>query len=107
MATNILDTIDLHRIGELLQQARKKCGMTQSEAAQVIDAVRTTVVAIEKGERRLKPAELIKLARAYGRASLMSSFSQVLLRSPLKFSSERYISAMKGKKQKLSLSFCA
>jgi Zn-dependent peptidase ImmA (M78 family)/DNA-binding XRE family transcriptional regulator len=74
VATNILETIDIHRLGELLQQARKKCGMTQSEAAQVIDAVRTTVVAIEKGERRLKPTELIKLARAYGRA--ISDFVQ-------------------------------
>jgi Zn-dependent peptidase ImmA (M78 family)/DNA-binding XRE family transcriptional regulator len=65
MATNILDTIDLHKLGELLQQARKKCGMTQAEAAQVLGAARTTIVAIEKGERRLKPNELIKLARAY------------------------------------------
>jgi Zn-dependent peptidase ImmA (M78 family)/DNA-binding XRE family transcriptional regulator len=68
MATNILDNIDLRRFGELLQQARKKCGMTQADAAKVIDAARTTIVAIEKGERRLKPNELIKLARAYGRA---------------------------------------
>lgn len=74
MAINILETIDIHRLGELLQQARKKCGMTQSDAAQVIDAVRTTVVAIEKGERRLKPTELIKLARAYGRS--ISDFVQ-------------------------------
>ncbi len=68
MATNILDNIDLRKLGELLQQARKKCGMTQADAAKVIDAARTTIVAIEKGERRLKPNELIKLARAYGRA---------------------------------------
>lgn len=68
MATNILDNIDLRYLGELLQQARKKCGMTQADAAKVIDAARTTIVAIEKGERRLKPNELIKLARAYGRA---------------------------------------
>ncbi len=67
MATNILDNIDLRNLGELLQQARKKCGMTQADAAQVIDTARTTIVAIEKGERRLKPNELIKLARAYGR----------------------------------------
>lgn len=65
---NILDNIDMHRLGELLQQARKKCGMTQADAAKVIDAARTTMVAIEKGERRIKPTELIKLARAYGRA---------------------------------------
>jgi len=68
MATNILDNIDLRRLGQLLEQARKKCGMTQADAAKVIDAARTTMVAIEKGERRLKPTELIKLARAYGRS---------------------------------------
>ncbi len=74
MATNILDNIDLSRLGELLQQARKKCAMTQADAAKVIDAARTTIIAIEKGERRLKPSELIKLARAYGRA--VSDFVQ-------------------------------
>ncbi|NJM77113.1 MAG: ImmA/IrrE family metallo-endopeptidase [Acaryochloridaceae cyanobacterium RU_4_10] len=74
MATNILETIDLNHLGELLQQARKKCGMTQADAASVIDAVRTTIVAIEKGERRLKPTELIKLARAYGKT--VSDFVQ-------------------------------
>src|SRR5919202_832313 len=68
MATNILDNIDLRTLGQLLEQARKKCGMTQADAATVIDAARTTMVAIEKGERRLKPTELIKLARAYGRS---------------------------------------
>lgn len=68
MATNILDNIDLRTLGQLLEQARKKCGMTQADAAKVIDAARTTMVAIEKGERRLKPTELIKLARAYGRS---------------------------------------
>ncbi|MCU0566168.1 MAG: XRE family transcriptional regulator [Oculatellaceae cyanobacterium Prado106] len=68
MATNVLDQIDLRKLGERLQQARKKSGMTQADAAKVIDAARTTLVAIEKGERRLKPNELIKLARAYGRA---------------------------------------
>ncbi|BAB76830.1 ImmA/IrrE family metallo-endopeptidase [Anabaena sp. FACHB-709] len=66
MATNILDNINLGTLGELLQQARKKCSMTQADAAKVIDAARTTMIAIEKGERRIKPNELIKLARAYG-----------------------------------------
>ncbi|CAD5946894.1 Transcriptional regulator [Planktothrix tepida] len=68
MTVNILDKIDLRQLGERLQQARKKCGMTQADAAQIINAARTTIVAIEKGERRLKPNELIKLARAYGQA---------------------------------------
>ena len=66
MTTNILDNIDLRTLGELLEQARKKCGMTQADAAKEIDVSRTTMVAIEKGERRLKSTELIKLARAYG-----------------------------------------
>ncbi len=68
MTNNILDNIDMRRLGELLQEARNKCGMTQADAAKVINAARTTMVAIEKGERRLKPTELIELARAYGRA---------------------------------------
>uniref|UniRef100_B8HM68 HTH cro/C1-type domain-containing protein n=1 Tax=Cyanothece sp. (strain PCC 7425 / ATCC 29141) TaxID=395961 RepID=B8HM68_CYAP4 len=68
MTTNILDHVDLSQLGERLQQARKQCGMTQADAAEIINAARTTLVAIEKGERRLKPGELIKLARAYGRS---------------------------------------
>lgn len=68
MAPNILDNIDLRTLGKLLQQGRKKCGMTQADAANVINVARTTIVAIEKGERRLKPTELIKIARAYGLA---------------------------------------
>jgi DNA-binding XRE family transcriptional regulator len=68
MTTNILDNIDLRTLGELLQQARKKCNITQTDAAKIIDAARTTMIAIEKGERRIKANELIKLARAYGRS---------------------------------------
>jgi Zn-dependent peptidase ImmA (M78 family)/DNA-binding XRE family transcriptional regulator len=66
MATNVLDNIDPQQLGELLERARKKCGMTQADAAKVIDVSRTTMVAIEKGERRLKASELMLLARAYG-----------------------------------------
>ena len=65
-SNNVLDNIDMRRLGSLLLSARQKCGMTQADAAKVIDAARTTMVAIEKGERRLKASELIKLARAYG-----------------------------------------
>jgi Zn-dependent peptidase ImmA (M78 family)/DNA-binding XRE family transcriptional regulator len=67
MDTNILDTIDTHELGKELQQARIKRGMTQEDAAKVIDVARTTITAIEKGERRIKAGELIKLAQAYGR----------------------------------------
>ncbi|NEO52582.1 MAG: ImmA/IrrE family metallo-endopeptidase [Okeania sp. SIO3B5] len=66
MITNVLDDIDLRQLGERLRELRNKCGMTQESAAKVINAARTTMVAIEKGERRLKATELIKLARTYG-----------------------------------------
>ncbi|GFZ92336.1 XRE family transcriptional regulator [Okeania sp. KiyG1] len=66
LTNNVLDNIDLRHLGEQLQQARNKRNMTQESAAKVINAARTTMVAIEKGERRLKATELIKLARAYG-----------------------------------------
>ena len=65
MFSNVLDNIDLRQIGKQLQQARKARGMTQADAAKVIDVKQSTLVAIEQGERRLKPSELIKLARAY------------------------------------------
>lgn len=67
MNANVLDTIDLRELGKELQRAREKRGMTQQEAAQVIDVARTTLTAIEKGERRIRAGELIALARAYGR----------------------------------------
>jgi Zn-dependent peptidase ImmA (M78 family)/DNA-binding XRE family transcriptional regulator len=67
MESNILDRIDMRQIGRELQDARKHRGMTQEAAAEVLGVARTTITAIEKGERRIKAGELIKLARAYGR----------------------------------------
>ncbi len=66
MNTNILDTIDMRELGKELQQARTKRGLTQEDAATIIDVARTTIIAIEKGDRRIKAEELIKLAHAYG-----------------------------------------
>lgn len=59
--------LDPDEIGQRLQRARKQRGLTQADAAALIDVARTTLVAIEQGKRRIKPDELIKLARAYGR----------------------------------------
>ena len=67
MESNILDSIDMRQIGKALQEARKHRGMTQEAAAEVLGVARTTITAIEKGERRIKAGELIRLARAYGR----------------------------------------
>lgn len=64
---NILDKIDLRQLGERLQRARKRQGLTQEDAARVIDVARTTITAIEKGERRIRATELMRLAEVYGR----------------------------------------
>ena len=66
MDTHFLETVDMQKLGAELQQARKRKGITQADAANLIDASRTTITAIEKGERRIKAPELVKLARAYG-----------------------------------------
>jgi len=61
------ESIDPHPLAEALRKARKDSGLTQADAAEIIGASRTTVTAIEKGERRVKADELIALSRAYGR----------------------------------------
>ena len=48
------------------RRARKRRGLTQEEAARLLQVARTTIVAIEKGERRIKAPELVRLAEAYG-----------------------------------------
>lgn len=55
-----------HEIGERLRLARDDAKLTQAAAAGVINAARTTIVAIEKGQRRVRIDELQKLASAYG-----------------------------------------
>lgn len=67
MSTDILNEMNLQELGSRLLDARRRRGMTQEQAAQIIDVARTTIVAIEKGERKIKSGELIKLAAAYGR----------------------------------------
>jgi Zn-dependent peptidase ImmA (M78 family)/DNA-binding XRE family transcriptional regulator len=64
---NILESLNPNELGRELQNARKKRGLTQEEAAKIIEVARTTLTAIEKGERRVQAHELFKLARAYGR----------------------------------------
>lgn len=68
MDTSILDTIDPHTLGAELKRARRQRKLRQEDAAEIIDVARTTITAIESGERRIRPDELVKLARAYGRA---------------------------------------
>lgn len=68
MQKHILDQIDPKTLGARLMQARKGCGMTQQAVADEMAMARTTLVAIEKGERRVSPEELIALATLYGRS---------------------------------------
>jgi Zn-dependent peptidase ImmA (M78 family)/DNA-binding XRE family transcriptional regulator len=67
MPESVLDNLDPRRLGRDLQSARKQARLTQEDAARLIDVARTTITAIESGERRIKEADLIKLAHAYGR----------------------------------------
>lgn len=62
MATRKLSPIE---IGERLRLAREAAGITQAEAASSADIARTTLVAVEKGQRSAKIKELQKLAKSY------------------------------------------
>lgn len=52
-------------IGARLRLAREAAGITQAKAAPTIDASRTTLIAIEKGQRRIRTGELQRLAKLY------------------------------------------
>lgn len=67
MQRQILETIDPRVLGRRLQEARKARGLTQQDAAEHLSVARTTITALEKGERRIRPDELLQLARLYGR----------------------------------------
>ncbi len=67
MQRHVLETIDPRGLGQRLQEARKARGLTQQDAADSLSVARTTVTALEKGERRIRPDELIQLATLYGR----------------------------------------
>lgn len=58
---------DPRLLGARLQEARKARRMTQQQVAESLNVARTTIVAIEKGERQVQNAELIQLANLYGR----------------------------------------
>jgi Zn-dependent peptidase ImmA (M78 family)/DNA-binding XRE family transcriptional regulator len=60
-----LEQIPLVGTGERLRLARESADITQEAAARAIDVARTTIVAIEKGERRVRMNELQQLAKLY------------------------------------------
>ena len=68
MRQYVLETIDPRVLGQRLQDARIARRLTQQEVAEFLDVGRTTVTALEKGDRRVRPDELVRLANLYGRA---------------------------------------
>lgn len=52
--------------GERLRIAREGAKITQAVAAKAIGVARTTIIAIEQGERRARMSELQQLAKLYG-----------------------------------------
>jgi len=62
-----VEQIDPHVLGPRLQDARKAAGLTQQAVAERMEMARTTIVAIEKGERRITVPELLTFAKLYGR----------------------------------------
>jgi Zn-dependent peptidase ImmA (M78 family)/DNA-binding XRE family transcriptional regulator len=59
--------IDPRELGRRIGEARKARGKTQGEAAEFLGYSRPTYIAIEKGERRARPDEIIRLASFFGR----------------------------------------
>ena len=53
-------------VGARLRVAREGAGLTQAAAAEAIGVARTTLVALEKGQRRPRIGEIQELARRYG-----------------------------------------
>jgi Zn-dependent peptidase ImmA (M78 family)/DNA-binding XRE family transcriptional regulator len=66
MVDSPLSNLRPHELGHRLQSARKVSGLTQQFAADHLGVARTTLVAMEKGERRVQPLELVRLAELYG-----------------------------------------
>lgn len=68
MDADILAALDTRELGRRLQEARKARGQTQQDAAEHLGVARTTITAIEKGERRIHSSELVRLAAFCGRS---------------------------------------
>lgn len=91
-AEKILNALDLREFGKRLRHARERRGMTQENAAKAIKVARTTIVAIEKGDRRIRPDELVQLAIEYGRDvnDLIQEMQSTLFNEPQFRGPEQY-----------------
>ena len=61
-----LDQLSAEEIGNRLRMARDAAKFKQSEVAEKLEIARTTLVAIEQGQRRARIDEIRRLARLYG-----------------------------------------
>ena len=68
MMSGTPEGIETEHVASRLRAAREVAGKTQQEAADRIGASRTTVVAIEKGERPIRSGELVSLAEYFGKS---------------------------------------
>jgi Zn-dependent peptidase ImmA (M78 family)/transcriptional regulator with XRE-family HTH domain len=64
--TSPLEEMSPVEVGERLRVARESAKLKQAEAATAVDIARTTLVAIEQGQRRVRMSELQQLAKLYG-----------------------------------------
>ncbi len=62
---NVLENRSPKEIGERLRVARSNAGLTQQKAADDLKLARTTLTAIEKGERRVRPDEFRDMVALY------------------------------------------
>ncbi len=62
-----LNTIDPKIIGERLAESRQARRLTQQQVADALNLSRSTMIAMEKGERRPKATELVSLSKLFGR----------------------------------------
>src|SRR3954468_17303817 len=65
--THVLNTIVPTVVGERLADARRARHLTQQQAAEELGVARTTITAMEKGDRRPRASELVRFAQLYGR----------------------------------------
>jgi len=72
--------ISSQQLGERLADARKRSKLTQAQVGERLAVARTTIVAIEKGERRPSNAEIIQLAAIFG-ASVHDLLRESLVRA--------------------------
>ena len=67
MDSTLINSLDAGQLGERLKEARKARDLTQEAVAAKLGILRTTLVAIEKGDRKVTPEELIEMAKLFGR----------------------------------------